>query len=68
VEAGDRALFVKTTAGPDHDNPTLVVSLDGIETWDPPGQGPAMSIEELKIISMSIERAARRFGISVEFG
>ena len=69
VVRGDRALRVATTAGKDDadGNPTLIVSLDGIAAWDPPGAGPAISIDELKDIAAAIERAARRFGIRVEF-
>lgn len=69
VSHGDRTVLVATTAGEEdaEGTPTLIVSLDGIETWDPQGAGPAVSIDELKEIAAAIERAARRFGIAVEF-
>ena len=69
VSHGDRAVLVATTVVEEdaEGTPTLADSRDGVETWDPQGAGPAVSIDELKEIAAAIDRATRRFGIAVEF-
>ena len=67
VTDADRSIHVKAAAGEDTEEPVLVISLDDCQTWDPPGEGPDITLEDLQQISQAIERACGRFGIKVEF-
>ena len=45
----------------------VVVPLDAIETWDPPGQGPEVTLADLQNITAAIEAACEKAGLDVEF-
>ena len=47
--------------------PDVIVSLDAIETWDPPGQGPEVTLADLQNITAAIEAACDKAGLDVEF-
>ena len=47
--------------------PEIIVPLDAIETWDPPGQGPEVTLEDIQNITAAIEAACDKAGLDVEF-
>ena len=67
ITAGEQSLKLVTAAGGDTSDPSFVISLEGAETWDPPGEGPPISIEELRQMTAAIERTCERMGVRVEF-
>lgn len=67
ISAGEHSLKLAIAAGEDTSDPSFVISLDGAETWDPPGEGAPISIEDLQQMSAAIERACKRMGVRVEF-
>ena len=64
VTHGAHQLRLATAAGEAAD---IAVSLDAIETWDPQGAGPAVTLEDLQKIAAAVEAACARAGIDVEF-
>lgn len=64
VTQGAKQLRIATAPG---EAAEIMLSLDAIETWDPPGQGPEVTLEELQKIAAAVEQVCARLGIAVEF-
>jgi Immunity protein 74 len=67
VTSGARSLPVEFAPSGEGGGTTRIVSLDAIETWDPPGEGPEVTLEDLQKISAAIELACEKAGLDVEF-
>ena len=66
VSRGAQTLRIAMLRG-DEGEPDVIVPLDAIETWDPPGQGPEVTLEDLQNIAAAIETACDRAGLDLEF-
>ena len=64
VTQGVNRLRIATAPGEDAD---LLVSLDALETWDPPGEGAEITLEDLQKIAAAVEAACAKAGVQVEF-
>ena len=67
VTDGARVLKIPAISAVDAQAQTLVVSLDCAQTWDPPGEGSEITLEDLQKMAEAIERACGRLGIEIEF-
>ena len=66
VSSGALTLRIATLRG-EEGEPEIIVPLDAIETWDPPGQGPEVMLEDIQNIAAAIEAACDKAGLDLEF-